>query len=94
MEGTNFPSSCAFKSFGDNKHIINAVMLRYSTEGQTKTGIIKIHLALDTENDKFEYQDIEYSDYDLQRYLEKNPSVLTKIHSIQYPGNPIELNQS
>jgi hypothetical protein len=69
-------------------------MLKYSTEGQAKTGIIKIHLALDTGNDKFEYRDIEYSDYDLQRYLEKNPSVLTKINSIQYQANPIELNQS
>jgi hypothetical protein len=82
MEMDRGGSSCGFKNFESGKHVINTVMLKYRTEGQTKTGIVKIHLALNLEDNDLEYKGVECSDNDIRRYLENNPSVLSKINLI------------
>jgi hypothetical protein len=72
-----------FKSSSNFKHVIDTVLLKYTVDGATKTGIVKIHLGFDLNIDELEYKGIEYSDYELRRFLESDPTVLTKIHSVR-----------
>jgi len=77
--------SCNSHNFN---HLIHAVLLKYPFDGITKTGIAKIHLGFDLDNKELEYNGIEYSDYELQEFLENNPSVLTKIQFLQSQQSP------
>jgi len=83
-----------FKSSSNYKHVIDAVLLKYTIDGATKTGIVKIHLGFDLNNDELEYKGIEYSDYELRRFLESDPTVLTKIHSLRSRSGHRELVNS
>jgi hypothetical protein len=80
-------NSCSHSDFnrcGGFKRITNAIVLKYCSEGETKSGIVRIHLAFNHDNDDLEYKGVEYSDDDLRRYLETNPSILTKIYFNQF----------
>lgn len=45
----------------------------------TKSGIIKIRFNYDVEDETLNYAGIDYSDYNIQDYVKRNPSVLRKI---------------
>ena len=81
-------------SFFENKcgimnHITDVIMLKYRSDGQDKYGVVKIHVGLNLEDKDLEYNGIEYSDYELREYLENNPSVLTKIHTMRSSNRPV-----
>ena len=40
-------------------------------------------MGFDIDDEELEFRGIEYSDHELQEFLENNPSVLTKINSVQ-----------
>ena len=92
-EDTSHSKSASCNNHNYN-HMIHAVLLKYPFNGVTKTGIAKIHLGFDMDNEELEYRGIEYSDYELQEFLENSPSVLTKIHSIQSKLSPNKLINS
>ena len=51
-----------------------------SANGDTKSGYVKVNLAVNLQAEEMRYTGIEYSDEKIKRYVEKNPSVLAKIN--------------
>ena len=61
------------------KNLSNVILLKYDEKGETKSGIIKIRFNYDVEDETLNYAGIDYSDYNIQDYVKRNPSVLRKI---------------
>jgi hypothetical protein len=61
----------------------DTILLKYTSNGDTRTGIIKIKRAINTRKEEIEYLGIEYSDDGIKSYVETNPSVLAKIDDVR-----------
>ena len=59
------------------------IFLDYPTNGDTKSGFIKVNLAVNLQAEEIRYMGIEYSDEKIKRYVEKYPSVLGKINYLR-----------
>ena len=61
----------------------DVIVLHYPSNGDTRTGTIKIKRVINLSKEEIEYLGIEYSDERIKSYVEKNPSVLAKIDDIR-----------
>ena len=59
------------------------IMLRYPLDGEIQSGVIRLNFGLNSHKTEMDYLGIEYSDLDIQSYVESNPAVLTKIESLR-----------
>jgi hypothetical protein len=55
------------------------IFLKYNEKGESKTGIIKIKFNYNIEDHTLNYAGIDYSDNNIQSFVERNPYVLSKI---------------
>ena len=80
MNGLSYSNS---RRYSTKNNLTELVCVSYALENEIKSGVIKLYLTLDMEKDKLRYRGIDYSDPDLKSYVERNPSVLTKINSLR-----------
>ena len=74
-----------FERDPQRKHDIwDTILLKYSLNGESKFGTIKLNLSYNFDKDELDYLSIEYSDNDIKSFVNKNPSLLTKIESLRY----------
>lgn len=59
--------------------ISKVIFLKYEEKGESKTGIIKIKFSYNTEDHTLNYAGIQYSDNNIQSYIERNPNILRDI---------------
>jgi hypothetical protein len=55
------------------------MFIKYEEGGRSETGLIKIKFSYNTEDDTLDYAGIEYSDNNIQSYIERNPNILSEI---------------
>ena len=55
------------------------IFLKYNENGEPKTGIIKVKFNYNTDDRSLDYGGINYSDNNIQAFVERNPYVLSKI---------------
>ena len=55
------------------------MFIKYEEGGKSETGIIKIKFSYNMEDDTLDYAGIEYSDNNIQSYIERNPNILSEI---------------
>ena len=63
------------------------IMLKYQYNGESKNGIIRLNLRLNSDETEMDFSNIEYSDMDIRSYIENNPSVLTKMEGLRKKWN-------
>ena len=59
--------------------LLKLIFLKYNEKGEPKTGIIKIKFNYNIGADALDYGGIDYSDNNIQAFVERNPYVLNKI---------------
>jgi hypothetical protein len=52
------------------------MFIKYEERGKSKTGIIRIKFNYNTEDHTLNYAGIDYSDNDIQSFIERNPNIL------------------
>ena len=57
------------------------IFLRYNYDGQERSGIVSVKFNSNIE-DRLNYSSIDNGDYNIQKYLEANPSVLHKMDNL------------
>jgi hypothetical protein len=60
-------------------NISKLIFLKYDENGESNTGIIKIKFTYNIGADTLDYGGIDYSDNNIQAFVERNPYVLSKI---------------
>jgi hypothetical protein len=60
-------------------NILKLIFLKYNEKGESKTGIIKIKFNYNIEVHTLNYAGIDYSDNNIQSFVERNPFVLSTI---------------
>ena len=55
------------------------IFLKYNKKGESKTGIINVKFSYNMEDHTLNYAGIDYSDNNIQYFVERNPYVLSKI---------------
>jgi hypothetical protein len=61
--------------------LTDIVFLKYVSEGKSNTGTITLKFEYNSDNEKINYLDIQYSDRILEKHVEFNPHVLRNIDS-------------
>jgi hypothetical protein len=60
------------------------IMLRYPLDGEIQSGVIMLNFGFNSHKTEGDYLGIEYSDKEIQSYVEGNPAVLSRIESLRY----------
>ena len=57
-------------------NVSKLMFLEYEERGKPETGIIRIKFDYNTEDHTLNYAGIDYSDNNIQSYIERNPNIL------------------
>ena len=60
-------------------NISKLMFLKYNDNGEPKTGIINVKFNYNIGDDELDYGGINYSDNNIQAFMERNPYVLSDI---------------
>ena len=60
----------------------NIIFLEYNEDRKKKTGIINVRFKHNVGSNRVSYSGIDYSGYDIQKYVERNSAVLHKIEDL------------
>jgi hypothetical protein len=57
-------------------NVSKLMFIKYEEGGKSKTGIIRIKFNYNTEDHTLNYAGIDYSDNNIQSFIERNPNIL------------------
>jgi hypothetical protein len=57
-------------------NVSKLMFIEYEEGGKSKTGIIRIKFNYNTEDHTLNYAGIDYSDNNIQSFIERNPNIL------------------